>query len=112
MSAATYNLVINQGSDWSIQLTMSEDAVPVDLSGYSARAQIRTRKNSATLIGTFDCVIIDAVNGILTMSLANAVSTAITPGVFYYDLEIFTASDATVTRLIQGIVKIDTEVTR
>ena len=53
MTAARYDLVIDQGSDFAIELTVKENETVKNLSGYSARAQIRPTKSSSTLTGTF-----------------------------------------------------------
>ena len=41
-----------------------------------------------------------------------ATSAALTAGRYFYDLEIFTSGDASVTRLMQGEVDLTQEVTR
>ena len=46
------------------------------------------------------------------MALAAATSSSVTAGQFVYDLEIYTASDAAVSRLIEGTCIIDREITR
>lgn len=112
MSAATYNLNIDQGSDFAIQLTIKENSVAKDLTGYSARAQLRSTKTSSIVSGSFTCTITDEVNGVLKMELTNAVSSGMSAGSYYYDLEIYTANDAFVARLLQGKVNLTQEVTR
>jgi hypothetical protein len=112
MPAAEYNIPIDQGSDWTVELVVSEDGVVKDITGYLARAQMRPKKNSATISATFVCDVHTPVLGKLSMSLPNAISTALTAAVYYYDLEIYTAGDAQVTRLIKGKVTLDGEVTK
>jgi len=112
MTAATYNLTIDQGSDFAIQLTLAENGSAKDLTGYSARAQLRPTKASSTLSATFTCTVTDASAGIVRMALGNSVSAALTAGIYYYDLEIFTSGDGVVTRLIEGQATINQEVTR
>ena len=46
------------------------------------------------------------------MELPNTVSSGISAGRYFYDLEIHTGSDAVVKRLIQGEVTLNQEVTR
>jgi hypothetical protein len=46
------------------------------------------------------------------MELSNAVSSAMSPGLYYYDLEIYSSGDAVVKRLIQGEITLNQEVTR
>ena len=41
MSAARYDLVIDQGSDFAIEFTVAEAGTAKNLTGYSARAQLR-----------------------------------------------------------------------
>jgi len=112
MSAARYNLVIDQGSDFAINFTVKDNGSAKDLTGYSARAQMRTSKTATSVAATFTCTISTPSTGTVTMALPNATSSALTAGTYVYDLEIFTANDATVTRLIQGSVDLTQEVTR
>ena len=112
MTAANYNLIIDQGSDFAIQLTLSESGVAQDLTGFSARAQLRSKKTDENIAATFVCTITDATNGVLTMELANASTAGLSAGIYYYDLELYTADDANVTRLIEGQATVTQEVTR
>ena len=112
MSAARYNLVIDQGSDFAINFTVKDNGSVKDLTGYSARAQMRTSKTASSVAATFTCVISSPTNGTITMSLPNATSSSLAAGTYVYDLEIFTSGNATVTRLIQGSVDLTQEVTR
>ena len=47
MAAATYNLVIDQGSDFVIDLVVKQSGSIKDLTNYSARAQLRTKKDAS-----------------------------------------------------------------
>jgi hypothetical protein len=113
MSAALYNPVIDQGSDWAIQIVVKDDNdVVQDLTGYSARSQMRRTKNSDTVAGSFSCTIPVPENGTIHVQLPNATSSAMTAGYYKYDLEIFTAGDAVVDTLLYGTVNLRREVTR
>jgi hypothetical protein len=112
MTAANYNLVIDQGSDFAIDLTIKEGGVAKDLTGYSARAQMRTTISSSAVAATFTCTVTEPTNGVLKMELRNADSSAISSGQYFYDLEIFTANDVIVKRLLKGEVTLNPEVTR
>ena len=113
MTAATYDLVIDQGSDFAIDLLIKEDGVAKDLTGYAARAQMRTTRTSAEVAATFTCTVLEPVtDGKVKMELTNASSSAIDAGRYFYDLEIHTPNNAIVKRLIQGEVTINQEVTR
>ena len=113
MAAATHNLVIDQGSDFTLDLVVKESGSIKNLTGFSARAQLRTTKDaSGSAAASFTCTITNATNGAIKMELPNAVSSAISAGRYFYDLEIHTGSDAVVKRLIQGEVTLNQEVTR
>ena len=112
MPAATYNLTIEQGSDFAIQLTLSEDGSAKNLTGYSARAQMRQKKTDASPSATFTCTVTDAVNGQVKMALGNSTTAALTAGIYFYDLELFTENDDIVTRLLEGQATVVAEVTK
>tara|TARA_R110000822_G_scaffold100995_3_gene227015 strand:+ start:18989 stop:19327 length:339 start_codon:yes stop_codon:yes gene_type:complete len=112
MTAARYDLVIDQGSDFALEFTVSESGTVKDLTGYSARAQIRPTKASSTLSATFTCTVPVGTDGKILMSLSNAITNAVSAGTYQYDLEIFTSSDAVVQKLLQGSVTLNQGVTR
>ena len=112
MTAANHNLTIDQGSDFVIDLVISDEGVVKNLTGYSARAQMRTTKSASAIAATFTCTVTDASAGTVKVELPNATTSAISPGKYYYDLELYTASDAVVARLMQGTVILTPEVTR
>ena len=113
MSAANHDLVIDQGSTFVIDLTIKESGSLKNLTGFSGRAQMRSSKTASAVAASFTCTVVSpASNGVLKMELPATTSTAMTAGVYFYDLEIHTANDAIVKRLIEGKVTINQEVTR
>lgn len=112
MAAANFDIVIDQGSDYALEFVVKNNGVVVDLTGYSARAHLRPKKGSNTLTQAFTCTITDAVNGVVKMELSNSDSTALSPGYYYYDLEIYTAGDAIVNRLLEGKASLSAETTK
>ena len=112
MAAGKYNITIDQGSDYSLQLTVKENAVAKDITGYSVRGQLRPSITSSTLAASFVGSLVTAASGILKVELANTVPAAMSPGKYYYDVEIYTGSNAIVQRLIQGTATVRAEVTR
>ena len=110
MSAGTYNITIDQGSDFSLQLTIQEGGSAKDLTGFSVRGQLRPTIDSSTLTASFTGTVTDASNGICTISLPYTTTDDISAGSYQYDVELYTAS--TVQRLIQGTATVKGEVTR
>lgn len=110
MSAGKYDITIEQGSDFSLQLTVQEANVAKNLTGYSVRGQIRSTIDASSIAATFTGTITNAAGGILTISLPYTTTDDIAPGLYYYDVEIFTGGS--VQKLIKGTATVTGEVTR
>lgn len=115
MSAATHNITIEQGATFTLNLIWKDsNNTPVNLTGYTARMQVRHRYSSTdTLLS------LTTENGGITLGgsagtiavVASATATAaISDRAGFYDLELVNAG--VVTRLVQGVVSITPEVTR
>ena len=114
MAAGNYDLVIDQGSDFALSVTVSEDGSAKDLSTWDARASLRSTLG-ATTATNFTVDETNAASGILVMSLPHGVSTDMEAGYYVYDLEIYQGTpgeETKVTRLLQGEVTLRGEVTR
>lgn len=105
---------IDQGTTWNRYFIWSISGTPVNLTGYTARMQLRrTRSDVAPVLTLTDAnskLVIDAVNGKVTMKLT-AAETAAMNGTYFYDMEVVSAS-GDVTRLFQGKIVINDEVTQ
>lgn len=112
MSAATYNFNLDQGANFVLDLVMKEDGSVKDLTGYSARSQLRKTKDATDPTASFSCDIPNPTDGTIKMEMSNSTTGAIPAGAYFYDLEIYTSGDAFVLRLIQGQVTVTREITR
>ena len=56
MAAATYNIEVDQGSDFSINIEVKEDDEVKNLTGYSARSQARASNEASSAAFSFTCV--------------------------------------------------------
>ena len=116
MTAAKYDINIDQGSTFSVAITVSENGVAKNLSAFSARASMRPAvdsPDSQKTDFTFDNT--NMSSGIITMQLAHGVSSEMSAGIYVYDIEIFQGTapnETSVQRLLQGKVTINPEVTR
>ena len=111
MSAGTYNFILEQGATFSRILTLKENNAVMDLTGYSVASKMRSTHDSSTVVGTFTCTISNASGGIITMSMPASTTAAIEEAIYVYDIEI-TSGAGVVTRLMQGTVTVNPEVTR
>ena len=112
MAAGKYDIVIDQGSDFAIEIQVQQESANVNLSTHSARAQLRPTPTSSTKTADFTCSITNASQGKIKMSLLNSVTANIANGKYYYDLELVNSSDSSVTRLLEGVARVTPEVTR
>ena len=111
MSAGTYNFILEQGATFNRQLTVKDDGSVMNLTGYSVASKMRSTHDSSTVVGTFTCTISNASGGIITVSMPSSTTAAIEEAIYVYDLEI-TSGAGIVTRLLQGQITVNPEVTR
>lgn len=109
---AKANLIIDQGADFSKELTVTDDnGNVVNLTGYTAAGQIRKHFSSNTAINFSISFNADRSTGKLTISLGRTTTGNTAYGRYMYDVEI-TDSSNNRTRLLEGIATITPEVTR
>ena len=111
MAAGTYNFILEQGATFNRILTVKENNSAMNLTNYTVASKMRSTHDSGTVAGTFTCTISDATGGEITMQMTNSPTAAIEEGIYVYDLEI-TNSAGTVTRLMEGNITVNPEVTR
>jgi hypothetical protein len=114
MTAAKYDLSIDQGSDFSIVLTISEDGSAKNLTNFSARGSMRKHLD-ADSSSAFECTIPSPLSGQVKMFMSHSVSAALKAGNYVYDLELYTGTtgaEDSVSRIMQGSVALNREVTR
>jgi hypothetical protein len=111
MSAGIHNFTLDQGATFNRQLTIKENNSPLNLTGYTGAIQLRSSYDASTVALSVTVAVTNATQGILTISASSSSTTALTEGIYVYDLEI-TNSSGTVTRLLQGQITVSPEVTR
>lgn len=118
MAAGVLNLTglsaIEQGASYSHTLTVANGAVPLDLTPYTIRSQIRAEYSDVAPLVAFTCTKITAVSGIFSISLTPAQTSLLAPtGYQYYKYDIeLEHTDTSVIRLISGVVEVTAEATR
>jgi len=133
MTAARYDLTIDQGSDFSLTLTIKENGTAKDLTGWHGRAAFRKTLDGGK-IGDFTVQVVGAngdprasdtkdqpaaYHGQLLFKLPFNTSAGIQAGTYFYDLEIYyndsalpSASASAVSRIMGGNMNLRREVTR
>jgi len=126
MAVATYNITLNQGSTFSQSFTFKNaSGTAIDLTGYSARAQVRRSAKASDVMIDFSTenavsadgvgiILIDVLNGIVTLQMQAQHSALLPSFVGVYDLELVHTVDSEiiVERMVAGSFTVDVEVTR
>tara|TARA_B100001248_G_scaffold214673_1_gene169292 strand:- start:1324 stop:1659 length:336 start_codon:yes stop_codon:yes gene_type:complete len=106
------NLFIDQGTDFSIVVDVTDATGSVlDLTGYSAAAQIRKTYGSSSASATFTTSTGTPSQGKVTLSLTDTQTSALSSGRYVYDLNI-TSGSGVKTRVVEGQAIITPGVTR
>lgn len=115
MTPGKYNMVCPQGATFNKVMTYSINGVDVDLTGYSARMQVREKYNSTTknldLTTSNGGIVLGGEDGTITINVTATQTAALVAKDYVYDLEIVSSSNI-VTRLIEGKFIVTPEVTR
>jgi len=118
MAAANYTITIEQGSVFDLNLVYKDsNEVPINLTGYSARMQVRQKYSSpdpllslSTLDGS---ITLGGALGTIHAKATASMTQALTIKQGVYDLELVPPSGAgDAFRLVEGIVIVTPEVTR
>jgi len=105
------NIFIDQGTDFSITVDVTDTSGgALDMTGYSAAAQIRKTYGSSSVSSTFSTSIAEAT-GQVTLSLTDTQTTALESGRYVYDLNV-TSSGGQTTRVVEGQAIVTPGVTR
>ena len=112
MAAGKHNFTLEQGSTFDREITVQENSQALNLTGYSARMQMRSTHDSSSIALTFTAAIANpASNGKINLGATATATAAVEEGIYVYDLEI-ESSAGTVTRILEGTITVTPEVTR
>ena len=112
---ADYRFEIRQGSTVRRNFALSIDDNPVNLTGYTARMQIRATAEASTALIELTTengrIALGGTAGTITLTISATDTAALTAGRAVYDLELV-AANGTVTNLLGGVVTIPRNITR
>ncbi len=111
MAAGIYDIVIDQGADFAVQLDLANNGTAVNLTNFTGRAQLRSTPTSSELAATFTITFTDRTNGTLKLEMSNSTTAGLPAGKYFYDLELISGAGV-VTRTLQGVARVTPNVTR
>lgn len=109
--ATVSNLYIDQGSDFSVIVTLNnQDGTPIDLTNATVASQFRKSYTSSTATN-FTVSIYNALQGKIRMQLSAVTSSGVAAGRYLYDVEVVFQTGEK-KRALEGIVVLNPEITR
>lgn len=116
--ADTYNITIEQGSVFTLNLTYQDSAgTPINLTGYTARMVVRAKYASTTtlldLTSASGAITLSSVGVVIATATATLTAALSAPQTGVYDLELYPGGvAANAIRLVEGRARITPEATR
>jgi Na+/serine symporter len=114
MTPGRVNFLCPQGSTFSRRLTYKIDDIPVNLTGYSSRLQVRETHYDADTIVSLTSgsgITLGGSAGTIDILIAASATALFDAGTWVYDLEI-QSTNGTIDRLVEGSFIVTPEVTR
>ena len=106
------NISIDQGSDFTSIVTVEgSDGIAFNLTGYTARGQIRKSYASTTAVN-FTAAVSSPSLGQIQLNLTAAQTRSMKAGRYLYDIEVVQTSTSKVIRVVEGQVEINPSITR
>lgn len=114
--AGKLTMVIEQGTTFSPTMSYKDDeGTLINLTGYTARMQVRSKKTSSTTLEDFTTenggITLGGIAGTITINKSATDTAAISYSKGVYDLELI-SSGGIVTRLLEGSIVVSGETTR
>ncbi len=108
---ADQDLTITRGDTETLVVTITSDGTtPINITGRTYRAQVRSQADSTTIKASFTCTVTDGANGQVTAVLSATDSATLSAGVYFWDFE--ETASGTVSTILSGTVTVTADVTR
>jgi hypothetical protein len=108
---ADQDLTITRGDTETIVVTITSDgSTPINITGRTYIAQIRTSPDNTTVKASFTCTVTSAANGQVTCTLSATDSATLPVGIAYWDLQ--ETASGVVSTILSGNVTVLADVSR
>lgn len=117
MLSTKYNIIADQAATYQLNVTWNDsNNTPVNLTGYTAKMQVRLGINEPTAaaeVSEVDGIVLGGAAGTIAITISATKMTALkAPQTYVYDLRLTAGSGGQVTRLIDGTFTTVPAVTR
>jgi hypothetical protein len=108
---ADQDLTITRGDTETIVVTITSDgSTPINITGRTYIAQIRTSPDNTTVKASFTCTVTSGPNGQVTCTLSATDSATLPVGIAYWDLQ--ETASGVVSTILSGNVTVLADVSR
>lgn len=109
---AEQDLILTRGDTETLVVTITSDdaGTPINITGRTYRAQIRSAQDSTTIKASFTCTVTAGASGQVTCVLSAADCATLPSGQYFWDLE--ENASGVVTTILSGNVTVTADVTR
>ena len=106
-----FNINLDQGQTYTLPIRLANvDSSPIDISGWSWKAQIKTSVESEKIEGTFTVTVLSPTQGSLAISLSSSDTYALNRQNYYYDL-MGTDTSGKTLKYLEGRMFVDPTIT-
>ena len=100
-----------KGDDYTHVITITSDgSTPIDITGRTYTAMIRQEKDdTGTAYATITCALTTPLSGVLTLTMTDTITAALTAGRYWWDLQ--EVSGSTTTTILAGAATVLQDVT-
>lgn len=105
-------LDVDQGTDFSYDLDLTDDfGSPINVTNYIFSSALKKSYDSTLNTASFIIQVVSQANGNLRFTLSSSVTANIKAGRYLFDVK-QTDSGNTTTRILEGIIRINPQITR
>ena len=111
MAVYVNNITVDTGTNFYREFYLdSVDGTPLDLTGYTAKSEVRKHPQSVGAATTFSVSFVDRSNGLIRLSLNRSETVKLKPGRYVYDV-MFTDSSNKKSIVVEGMFNARLDVT-
>jgi hypothetical protein len=110
MTSSSYDIFLQQGSDYSINLNLTNsDTSPIDLSAYNVSGIAKMKYSDTGILLNLSPSIINAPSGIINIFISGIKTETLPINIGFYDIFIY--NSGSVTSVLNGKVFINPSIT-
>ena len=104
------SVAITRGDTTTLVITLTDNSGPINITGRTYRAQVRSNTEDANPEVSFTCTLTTPLSGVLTCVLSASQTATLEPGNHFWDLE--ENASGVISTVLSGVFAVLADVTR